>query len=189
MFKKLVILSLALFLVLPSSLTAKEVSGVDIPEAFKEGGQDLVLNGVGIRSKFFMDIYVGALYLIEKSKDGNAVSNDDKVMNIRLHMVSGLITNEKMTNAVNEGFEKSTKKNTAPVKAEITQFTDVFKEKFAKGDYFDFSYVPGIGTKIYKNGTVKATIKGLEFKKALFGIWFCEDPADDDLKEEMLGDD
>ena len=188
MLKKIVILSLALLMIIPATLSAKEVSGVNIPDSYKKGSQELLLNGVGIRSKFFMDIYVGALYLTEKSKDGNKVIADDKDMSIRLHMVSGLITNEKMTNAVNEGFENSTNKNITPIKTEITMFTDVFKEKFVKGDFFDFTYTTTAGTKIYKNGTLKATIKGLAFKKALFGIWFCGDPADDDLKEEMLGE-
>lgn len=188
MFKKILVLSLVLCFCLPLSLSAKEVSGVNIPDTYKEGADSLVLNGVGVRSKFFMDIYVGALYLKAKSKDGKKVLDADEVMNIRLHMVSGLITNEKMTAAVNEGFGKSTKNNTAPVKAEIKQFTDVFKEKFVKGDFFDFTYVPGVGTKIYKNGNIKATVKGLAFKKALFGIWLCDDPADDGLKDDMLDD-
>jgi hypothetical protein len=187
MFKKIVILSLALLMIIPATLSAKEVSDVNIPETYKEGSQELVLNGAGIREKFWIDLYVGALYLIEKSKDGNKVIADDKTMNIRLHMVSGMVTNEKMTDAVNEGFDNSTKKNIAPIKAEITMFTDVFKEKIVEGDFFDFAYTPADGTKIYKNGTLKTTIKGLAFKKALFGIWFCGDPADDDLKEEMLG--
>ena len=186
MFKKIGILALALFLAIPSILSAKEVSGVNIPESLKEGEQNLVLNGVGIRSKFFMDIYVGALYLEEKSKDSKKILVDDKSMGIRLHMVSGLINNKKMTNAVNKGFDKSTRGNITPVATGIKQFTDVFKEKFTKGDIFDFVYVPGTGTKVYKNSTYKTVIKGYEFKKALFGIWLCDDPADDDLKEEML---
>ena len=33
----------------------------------------------------------------------------------------------------------------------------------------------------------KGTIEGLDFKKALFGIWLGNKPADDDLKAGMLG--
>lgn len=40
---------------------------------------------------------------------------------------------------------------------------------------------------VYKNGTKKGSIDGLDFKKALFGIWLCNKPADEDLKEGMLG--
>ena len=40
---------------------------------------------------------------------------------------------------------------------------------------------------VYKNGAKKGSIDGHDFKKALFGIWLGKKPADDDLKEGMLG--
>ena len=52
---------------------------------------------------------------------------------------------------------------------------------------FDITYQPGKGVVAYKNGKEKGTIEGMDFKKALFGIWLSNDPADDDLKEAMLG--
>ena len=39
----------------------------------------------------------------------------------------------------------------------------------------------------YKNGKKRGVIEGLAFKQALFGIWLGGVPADDSLKEEMLG--
>jgi hypothetical protein len=47
--------------------------------------------------------------------------------------------------------------------------------------------VPGKGVESYKNGTLQGTIEGMDFKKALFGIWLGNKPADDDLKAAMLG--
>jgi hypothetical protein len=46
---------------LPAS--AREVGGVSIPDTSMLGGKTLRLNGAGVRSKFFISIYVGALYL------------------------------------------------------------------------------------------------------------------------------
>ena len=43
------------------------------------------------------------------------------------------------------------------------------------------------GVVVYKNGVKKGSIDGQDFKKALFGIWLCDKPADKDLKDEMLG--
>ena len=60
-------------------------------------------------------------------------------------------------------------------------------EDFVPADVYDFVYVPGKGVEIYKNGQMASTIQGLEFKKALFGIWLCNKPAQESLKEEMLG--
>ncbi len=44
----------------------------------------------------------------------------------------------------------------------------------------------GAGTRT-KYSSSKVNIKGLEFKKALFGIWLCDKPAQKSLKQEMLG--
>ena len=46
-------------------VAALQVGGVDVPEKVTVAGypQPLLLNGAGMRSKFFIDVYVGALYL------------------------------------------------------------------------------------------------------------------------------
>ena len=54
-------------------------------------------------------------------------------------------------------------------------------------DEIVITYVPGEGVHFYKNRDKRGTIKGLPFKQALFGIWLGGVPADDSLKEEMLG--
>ena len=43
------------------------------------------------------------------------------------------------------------------------------------------------GPRVTKNGTVKGTIPGIEFKKALFSIWLGTPPVQESLKAEMLG--
>ena len=47
------------------AVTAMEIEGVDIPDTLSPPNSDitLVLNGAGIREKFFMDIYIGARIL------------------------------------------------------------------------------------------------------------------------------
>jgi hypothetical protein len=47
--------------------------------------------------------------------------------------------------------------------------------------------VPDEGVVVYKNGSKKGSIDGYDFKRALFGIWLGDKPADDDLKAGMLG--
>ena len=66
-------------------------------------------------------------------------------------------------------------------------FLDVFSEEIKDGDVFDLVYLPGEGVRVLKNGDQRATIGDLEFKKALFGIWLSDEPAQEDLKEKMLG--
>ncbi len=172
---------LALFITFSS---ATKISGVNMPNTLQNG---LILNGAGIRSKFFFDLYVGGLYLKNRSSNALHIINSNEPMAIKLHITSSLITSQKMMDATMEGFENSTKDNIKPLKKQIDKFIDVFKKEIKDGDIYDFVYIPQVGVKIFKNSKLITTIKGLEFKKALFGIWFCDKPAQESLKKEMLG--
>lgn len=187
MIKKTVFVILTILLCYPFSLSAKKVGGVEIPESLNYEEKALVLNGAGTRSKFFMDIYVGALYLEIKSQDAELILRDDKPMGIRLHIVSGMVDSDKLKEAINDGFDQSTGGNIEPIKPQIDQFMALMETEVSKGDYFDFIYLPDVGIKVYKNTAYIEDVKGLNFKRAFFGIWLGDDPADDDLKEEMLG--
>lgn len=174
---------------LSSSLQAAEVAGVDVPDSIKTTtAQELKLNGAGVREKWLMDLYVGALYLKQQQKDAVKIIKQEDEMAIRLHMVSNLVTSEKMTSATLEGFENALHGNTAPLKTEIDAFLATFKEPIKKDDVFEMVYVPGEGVKIYKNQALKNTIAGEAFKQALFGIWLSDQPAQKSLKAEMLGE-
>ena len=163
------------------------VAGVKVDAKMNLEVQSLQLNGAGTRVKMFMDMYVGALYLEKKSSNANEIMNSKDGAAIKLNIVSGLITSDKMISAINEGFENSTGKKTAPLKAKIDKFKGFFKDEIKKGDVFIIINVPNEGVVVYKNGVKKGSIDGHDFKKALFGIWLCDKPADKDLKNEMLG--
>ena len=185
--KKQVVTFLMLITTVFTVNAQKTVSGVKVDAKLNLEGQSLVLNGAGTRVKMFMDMYVGALYLEKKSTNASEIMNSKEGAAIKLNIVSGLITSDKMISAINEGFENSTGKKTAPLKAKIDKFKGFFKEEIKKGDVFIIMNVPNEGIVVYKNGVKKGSIDGHDFKKALFGIWLCDKPADKDLKSDMLG--
>ncbi|WP_081211621.1 chalcone isomerase family protein [Salegentibacter sediminis] len=178
-----------MFAVLSISLgqAQTEIGGVSLPNTLEYGSEELMLNGAGVREKFWMDMYVGGLYLSAKSSNAAEITKADKPMAIKLHMVSKMITSKRMIDAVNEGFENATNGNTAPISSEIAKFKSFFDEQINKEDVFDIVYLPQDGVTVYKNGKKSGNIKGLEFKRALFGIWLSDKPADEDLKKGMLG--
>lgn len=178
---------IVLFLTITTTNAQKKVGDVIIPVKVNFNETNLELNGAGVREKYWMDMYVGALYIEKTTNNALSIINDDKIMAIKLHIVSSLITAEKMISAVDEGFKKSTKGKQAELKAEIDKFKAVFSTEINKEDVYDFVYIPEKGTVIYKNNKPSSTIKGLEFKKALFGIWLCSEPADAALKAAMVG--
>ena len=186
--KKIIFLLVAVFSL--NSISAQiEIGGATLPNTVNFGSETLMLNGAGVREKFWMDMYAGGLYLKAKSKNAAEIMRKDEAMALKLHIVSKMITSERMMDAVNEGFENATGGTTAPLSAEIRKFISFFEEEINKGDVFDLVYLPETGMIIYKNGKESGSIPGLAFKKALFGIWLSDKPADKDLKKGMLGND
>lgn len=179
--------SLAMAAALSAPVSALTVEGVNVPESYSAMDTELKLNGAGTRSKWFMDLYVGGLYVPETIDDGEAVINADEPQAITLHIISGMITSDRMSEATLEGFEASTNGDMAAIQDDVDQFMNVFKAEIKEGDVFDLVYLPGEGVKVLKNGDLKDTVGDLAFKKALFGIWLSDKPAQEDLKEKMLG--
>ena len=107
---------------------------------------------------------------------------------IRLAIRSDLVTREKMVEALEEGFEKSTGGDTASVREGIDALLAAMPESVGEGERYDLIYQPGTGTTLAREGEQLATMEGLAFKAALFGIWLSDDPVQADLKAAMVGD-
>jgi hypothetical protein len=170
-----------------SFASAKEIGGVSLPDSLKAGKAELMLNGAGLRKAMvFVKVYAGGLYLEEKNSDPGKIIDADEAMAIKMHFIRD-VPNEDLVKAWNEGFAKATGGNIAPIKTEIDTFNGFFSEEAKEGDVYDIIYSPGAGVAVYMKGTLKGTIPGLAFKKAVFSIWLGEDPADSGLKKGMLG--
>ena len=177
------LLALTLFFV---TLSANALSG--IPAEYKFGNTPLVLNGAGTRTKFIISVYNAGLFLTEKNTNADSIINADDTMALRLVVVSGFVSADKMKTALEEGFDNSTGGNTAPIKAQIDQLmSKAFSSKIKKGDVYDLVYTSSAGTLVAKNSKTLTVIKGLPFKKALFGIWLSNKPAQESLKKALLG--
>lgn len=165
----------------------KKFHGVSFNTELKLDGENLVINGAGLREKYFMDLYVAGLYLPKKTDDAKKVIYDDTEMAIHIKIISSSVTRERFIESVNEGFAAS--KHGSASKEEIKKFVGFFNEPIKNGDKIYLDYIPGKGVRVTKNGEVKGTVPGLDFKKALFGIWFGTPPVQESLKKEMLGKD
>jgi hypothetical protein len=176
----LVVFAMALW-VLP------EPADADLPSRLKVGEQVLVQNGWGARTKGLLQLYVAGLYLPQKSKQAESIVAADTPMAIRIEITSIFVSQENLVTALEEGLRNSTGGATTPIQKEIEAFRRCFDEGVSKGDVFDLVYLPGRGVIVAKNSANLAVIPGLEFKKALFGIWLSGRPADTNLKRAMLG--
>ena len=167
--------------------SAANIAGVNMPDQLQYGGKTMVLNGAGIRKKFFMKIYVGGLYLPKKNKDGDAIMKADEPMSIRLAITSSLISPDKMKATTMDGFRKAMKGNISPLKKEIDQLMNSFDKGVTKGDVYELTNVPGSGVHIVRNGKLVETIRSQPFKETLFGIWLSKTPVHAGLRAQLLG--
>ena len=186
--KKLVFMVVALATLGLSQAQTTTVEGVALDNKVTVGESSLMLNGAGLREKFWIDLYVGGLYLPKKSSNASSIIAADEDQAIILHIVSKRVTSEKMIDAVNDGFDAATGGNTKSLDARIKKFTNFFlQDEIKEGDVIVIANVAGQGIMVMKNGKNLGTIDGLDFKKALFAIWLGNDPADGDVKDGMLG--
>ncbi|MBR9726741.1 chalcone isomerase family protein [Shewanella intestini] len=182
--KKLIPLG-AVVLSVISPVQAKEVAGVDVAETLVISGTSLHLNGAGVRSKFFMDLYVGSLYLQNKQTQLTQVLQQPQAV-VRLNITSGMITSEKMTDAITEGFELATDDNAVSIEQQVNAFMAFFVQEIKKGDQFTFVTSTTMGVMTFKNGQELGVIKGESFRQALLKIWLGDEPAQKSLRKAML---
>jgi hypothetical protein len=163
------------------------ISASEPPKAIEFEGSTLMLNGKGTRVVFFMKVYEGSLYLETKNADADEIINNSSPMALRIDVISEMVTADAMKKALSDGLEKSTNNNTGPILNEIEQLSASFNSAVTSGDFFEFIYIPKIGTHVLKNNELVELIPGLDFKKAFFGIFLSNNPIQKNLKKAMLG--
>ena len=160
---------------------------IEIPNSIEFQDTKLILNGKGTRVVFFMKVYEGSLYLETKNSNANKIINANEPMALRIDVTSTMVSADAMKKALNDGLEKSTGNNTGPISKEINQLSSSFDSVVTEGDYYEFIYLPEIGTHVIKNKNLVEIIPGLDFKKAFFGIFLSDNPIQKNLKKALLG--
>ncbi len=172
-----------------SPLQAGELAGITVPDQITlDNGTPLLLNGMGLREKLWIDVYVGSLYLPQRANNVADVLSQPGAYRIQLDIVYNEVSSEKMIAAWRDGFTKNQTEETLKALADkIERFYQFFEESAKKGDQYIFDYIPQVGVRFSKNGTQLGLIKGETFKSALIEIWLGNFPADKKLKKGMLG--
>ena len=180
---------LSLVFLISGQLAALELKGIEIPQKFtqKSSGKELVLNGSGIRTKFVFSIYVGALHVAQKSKDPVAIINSDSAKAVTMYFLYDKIEKKKLTDGWTEGFEENLSEEMfSKLKTKIDQFNSYFPD-VVSGDIVLIDFLPSGNTQLTINNKVVGEVKGKDFQQAVLKIWLGNEPADEDLKNGMLG--
>jgi len=184
--KTLLAISAAMIVMLAAGqLQAASLAGVTMPDTVQIAGKTLMLNGLGLRSKYMVKVYVAGLYLEQKSSDANAIIKADAPRRIVLQFVHGA-SKSQMTDAFNESFNDNTPDAMKTMKPDIDKLLGAI-DGVKVGDQMVFTYVPGTGTTFAQGGQDKVTIPGAAFGQVVFSVWLGPKPPTADCKTGMLG--
>jgi len=183
------LLNLSILLIFTTMTTAQiRVGDAVMPYKVTFEGEELTLNGAGVRKILGIETYSGGLYTVNKYSDDTEVLDADESMNIRLVINSKKVTNKRMVKVFRKGFNDAMFGNTENLDARIEDFLKLFGSQTQINDFYDLVYIKGKGIRTFKNGEEFDYIEGRDFKYALFKIWLGNEPACKFIKGGMLGE-
>ncbi len=181
-----VVVLLAVVALATSGLWAGELAGIKLPDQVTVDGATLHLNGMGIRKKLWIKVYVGALYLEHTTHSAEEAIATKQYRRVEMHFMTNMAKKKKMDKAWWEGFEKNSPEKMKVLRGSIEQLVGFFGD-MRDGDVITFTITPKGETRVELNGKLKGTLAGEDFAEALLKLWLGPEPPSDDLKEGMLG--
>lgn len=189
MIKRILVLG-ALLAACVQATAAVEVAGVRFDDTAKLAGQDLKLNGAGIRTKVIFKVYAAALYLSERkttSADVQALPGPRRLRLVLLRDVPG----DDFAQAFMDGLDANTDKaEKAKFASQIARMREIFASipAVAKGDVITVDWVPASGLQLFHNDKrLGDPLPDQAFANAFLRIWLGDKPVDNSLKQRLLG--
>ncbi|MCU0898096.1 MAG: chalcone isomerase family protein [Burkholderiales bacterium] len=170
---------------------AAEVAGVKVADTARVGaGPELVLNGLGVRSRMMFDVYAAGLYLTEKKSTAADVLALGGPKRVSLTMMRD-VGADQLAESLIEGIKlNSSPADLDKMKVQLDELMATMKAvgQAKKGDLITLDFAPDVGTRVGVNGKeVGKPIAGADFYRALLKIWIGDKPVQDNLKKALLG--
>jgi long-chain acyl-CoA synthetase len=173
---------------LASPAQALTVANVDVPEQQTVAGQTLALNGAGLRQRFVFHVYVAALYRPTATHDAQTILDSPEPQVLRLTLLRD-INGKALTDALNDGLKAN---NTEAELAAMKDATDRFEAfmktggEGASGDVVEIRFQQGKVSVSFKGKTL-GEVSDPRFAAALLKVWLGPAPAQESLKQALLG--
>jgi hypothetical protein len=179
----------ALFLLSSPLGQAVEVAGIKVEEKVSVGGQELVLNGAGVRTRVIVDVYVGALYLAAKKTTTADVLAAPGAKRFQMTLLRD-IAGKTMSDAFTEGIQNNASEaERQAVKARADELVGIISGigEGKKGNVIQLDFTSA-GTQVVFNGQPRGKVlPGEDFQRVLLRIWLGDNPVDGRLKRALLG--
>lgn len=174
---------------IPLATGHTEVAGIKLANGKQIEGQNLVLNGAGLRTLALFKVYVAALYRSSKSNKADDIINSAEPQCVELVM-----KRDVDAKTIAGSFRDALKQNLS--KDELQNLDNRFNEldaainnirQIKEGDRLCLDFAGNGSTRIWFNDALKETIAGDALSSALLKIWLGPKPVQDNLKKALLG--
>lgn len=180
------VLSICALLATPAR--GETLAGVTLPDTYPVAGQNLVLNGIALRTLTIFSIraYVAGLYLPRRSSDAAAIlrSNDNKVILLQfLHSAS----KSEVDAQFREGEERNCGHNECNP-ADKAEFDSLVAASppIKVGDTSTYVFTPG-RVRVYANERVIGDFANPDLAYRLLAGFIGPRPPSADLRQRLLG--
>lgn len=175
---------------LPAAAQTTEVAGVKYDNSLQLAGSTLQLNGAGIRYKLIVKVYTAGLYLSPKTQTPEGVLANTGPRRMHIVMLRDIDANELGKLFIKGMEQNTTREEFAKAIPGTIWLGELFaaRKNLKAGDSFSIDWLPGSGTVVSVNGKPAGEpVKEPEFYNALMKIWLGRSPADNLLKDALLG--
>ena len=188
--RTLVLAAAGSLLMLGAQGATVSVQGVKLEDTIEMQGSRLQLNGAGTRFKAIFKVYVAGLYLGKKATTPDEVVNQQGPKRLALTMLRTIDSKELgklLTRGMEDNMNNVAMSQLVPGLIRMGEMFAAQKPLVA-GDQFMIEWVPNAGSVITVKGVVQGEpFKEAEFFKALMMIWLGPVPADNLLRDALLG--
>jgi len=182
---------LLLLLLLAFPLHAAELEGVTLEDRVQVDGQELQLNGMALRTRVIFKVYVAGLYLPAKTATAQAAIHSKGAKRIVLVMMREANAEQFVLSILAGMRDNNTGAELGAVKAQTESLAATIRAigQAHRGMRIVLDFRPSLGgTQLYVDGVARGRLlPGEELYRVLLRIWLGEDPAQDDLKQALLG--
>lgn len=167
----------------------REVEGFRFEGSIRLGGADLVLNGIGVRKRFYLPIYVAALYVPQRSADPEVLLSQSGPRRMALRFVRE-VEAELFLTSLDAGMRKHySPAQLAAWKGQWETLSVIISRMVLarRSDHMSWDYTPEDGARLMKNSVPRVpAIQGEDFYNAVLRVWLGPQPADAELKKGIL---
>lgn len=175
-----------------AQVVARSIGGVSFGARAEVGGQQLLLNGVGMRASSKMNIkgFAAALYLAQPAHSGEQALQSPGAKRLRMHMMLDVPT-EVFVYAIHKYVRRNIPEPQQPGLNERMGTLDARLRAIGEvydGDVIDLDFVPDSGLLLTINGRPRSSpIPGADFYGAVMQVFLGEHPVDARMKSGLLG--